>query len=115
MSTGSRNQVENKLFNPVIKIPVDFVEDIKPLPVPMEELLWQPPKAGKFTQLEASDECWARPLGLGRMVSTWQLIRERLDRDISKAFGIPPVLIYETNPGYDYARAWHEYREPLSI
>lgn len=37
--------------------------------VPQNDLQtrWVPPPAGRFTELTAEDECWARPLGLGRL------------------------------------------------
>ena len=98
------SESETRLYDPVIHIPADFFADIEPLnPEFWDELVWQPPRTGQFTELEASDECWARFLGLGRLVGRMELFRERLDRKIIEGFGIPPKLLFASNPGSSYA------------
>lgn len=94
---------EIRLYDPVIRIPADFFADSEPIyPEFWDELVWQPPRTGQFTELEAQDECWARFLGLGRMVGRMELFREKLDRKIIEGFGIPQKLLFESNPGSSY-------------
>jgi hypothetical protein len=55
---------------------------------------WLPDAWGPFCDLEKSDEAWARPLGLGRIVkheSPYVVVMMEVE-DIAKWLAIPPML-----------------------
>ena len=63
---------------------------------------WEPTPWGPFANLEKSDECWARPLGLGRIVkkpSAFMTFHEEFQKDwgfdaICKRMGVPASILH---------------------
>lgn len=95
------SEIENRLYEAMITIPADLWLD-----APLPELFWRPPPAGKFTQLEASDESWARPLGIGELVPFSQIaaeIKERLDRKFLEMLNVPKSLFGAEQTNYSQA------------
>lgn len=61
------------LLSPMFQVPEILIDD----PFKDEEY-WEPTPWGPFCTLEKSDESWARPLGLGRVVSNKRLREQML-------------------------------------
>jgi len=65
---------------------------------------WLPDAWGPFCDLEKSDEVWARPLGLGRIVrheSPYVFAMKMCDEAVMKWLAIPPML-FSNSTHYRY-------------
>lgn len=62
--------MEAKLLRSTCTVPVDFLT-----PEPLPETFWIPPEGGRFFCLTREDECWARPLGLGKVVTLFEFAK----------------------------------------
>lgn len=67
--------IENRLYESNLIVP-----ELQWLSHPIRETVWRPPRAGQFTVLDARDESWARPLGLGEVISFKQFVDEMTER-----------------------------------
>lgn len=74
----------------------------------LSEQFWIPPDGESFFQLDASDESWARPLGLGT-VMTWaqfvEYMNKKLDQQIYRSLSIPARLLSDSEIG-SYSIVW---------
>lgn len=71
------------------------------------EPYWEPTPWGPFADLEKSDEVWARPLGLGRMVSSKERVAYLIDQAMlnfeQELFAQDPPRSYFAPLQYPYA------------
>jgi len=67
--------METKMFRSTCTVPNDFI-NMEPLP----ETFWIPPEGGRFFCLTREDECWARPLGLGKVVTLFEFAKHLSDK-----------------------------------
>jgi hypothetical protein len=58
---------------------------------------WEPGSWGKFVTLEKSDEPWARPMGLGRMVDSKERIAFLVDQAMLR---LQDEIVREPKPGF---------------
>lgn len=59
---------------------------------------WTPPKGDRFTQYDASDEAWMRPLGLGTVTKVdvgllLMRVKEKFDKLVFDHLNVPPALL----------------------
>lgn len=79
----------------VFPVPEEMFVD----PPPLTEYVWEPAPWGLFATLEKSDEHWARPLGLGRLVNVRLELEFRIRTRIDSMF-MPPPKSFLINGGF---------------